>query len=306
MANTVIETQDLKKHYGRGRRQIKAVDGISIHVERGQIFGFLGPNGSGKTTTIGVLLGIINPSSGVVRLLGRDGEHGLHQARQKVGATLETPNFYPYLTGRDNLRVVATVKGLGNREVDEVLDIVGLTARQRDRFDRYSLGMKQRLALAATLLGKPEVLILDEPANGLDPEGMREVRDVILNFASNGGTVFVSSHILAEVERTCTHVAIITKGRIVRQASMREMTTNAVQAVTRSNNLEQLRSTAATYENTVDVHIDGENVVVDLKNDDLAALNQFLASHGVFVSYLTQHTRPLEDVFIDLTAGEDA
>lgn len=299
----VIETQDLRKNYGKRRRQIKAVDGISFQVEKGQIFGFLGPNGSGKTTTIGMLLGIINPTSGVVRLLGKDGEAGLHAARQKVGATLETPNFYPHMSGRDNLRVVATVKGLGTKEIDEVLDTVGLIERQKDRFETYSLGMKQRLALAATLLGKPELLILDEPANGLDPEGNREIRDILTEFASRGGTVFVSSHVLAEVERTCTHVAIVKKGRIIAQSSVRDITTSGAQAILRAQDMTQLVIAAREYGNA---RLEGENVIVDLPGANLSDLNRFLANKGIYVSHLAQHSRPLEDVFLDLTSEGEA
>jgi len=299
----VIETRDLTKYYGKRRRQIKAVDGISLHVEKGQIFGFLGPNGSGKTTTIGMLRGIINPTSGVVRLLGHDGEKGLHAARQKIGATLETPNFYPHMSGRDNLRVVAMVKGLGAKEIDRVLDTVGLDARQKDRFETYSLGMKQRLALAATLLGRPELLILDEPANGLDPEGIREIRDILLSFAAGGGTVFVSSHVLAEVERTCTHVAIVKQGRIVTQASVRDITTSAEQAIVRADDMQQLVTIASRFSAA---RLDGENVIVELPNANLSDLNRFLATNGIYVSHLTKHSRPLEDVFLDLTSEGDA
>ncbi|HUP88724.1 MAG TPA: ATP-binding cassette domain-containing protein, partial [Longimicrobiales bacterium] len=233
----VIETHGLTKDYRSWRRSVRAVDGISFNVQQGQIFGFLGPNGSGKTTTIGMLLGIINQSSGNVRLLGREGAAGLHESRQQIGATLETPNFYPYMSGRDNLRIVATVKGLPRKHIDEVLEVVGLTKRQKDRFETYSLGMKQRLALAATLLGDPQLIILDEPANGLDPEGMREIRTVIRGFADRGKTVFLSSHLLAEVERTCTHVAIISKGRIVKQSSVQELTESATTAVIRAADL---------------------------------------------------------------------
>lgn len=302
----VIETNELRKQFGKRRQRINAVDGISFSVEKGQIFGFLGPNGSGKTTTIGMLLGIINVTSGEVSLLGERGEKGLHAARQRVGATLETPNFYPFMSGRDNLRVVAMVKGLDSREIDETLDVVGLTERQHHRFETYSLGMKQRLALAATLLGNPELLILDEPANGLDPEGMREVRDVILNFSARGGTVFLSSHILAEVERTCTHVAIVNKGRIVKQASVREMTTSNVHAVVRAADLDRLREAAASYAGAKAARTEGEDVIVDLQASDLSALNRYLAAQGIFVSHLTKLSRPLEDVFIDLTSEENA
>ncbi|HUP88160.1 MAG TPA: ABC transporter ATP-binding protein [Longimicrobiales bacterium] len=302
----VIETQDLKKRYGSSRKGVRAVDGISFHVPHGQIFGFLGPNGSGKTTTIGMLLGIIEPTSGEVRLMGASGVSGLHAARQRVGATLETPNFYPYMSGLDNLRVVANVKGVDRNAIDAALDTVNLTDRRKHRFETYSLGMKQRLALAATLLGNPELLILDEPANGLDAEGMREVRDVILNFAASGKTVFLSSHLMAEVERTCTHVAIISKGRIVTQSSMRDITTSSVQALVRGGDAARLCETIKRFENVTSAEVRGGDVVVGLKSDDLAALNQFAAGQGIYLSHLALHKRPLEDVYMDLTTTEDA
>ena len=210
-----IETRGLTKRYG----DVLAVNDISFTVEPGQIFGFLGPNGCGKTTTIGMLLGIITPSAGEVRLLGLTGRDGLHAARQKIGATLETPNFYPYLSGWDDLRMVGNLKGIDRVSIEETLDLVGLLARRKDKFQGYSLGMKQRLALAATLLGDPQLVILDEPANGLDPDGMREIRELIVALGARGKTVFVSSHLLNEVERTCTSPSCERGPSYVRRAS---------------------------------------------------------------------------------------
>jgi len=297
----VIETENLTKHYGR---KIRAVDGISFQVEQGQVFGFLGPNGSGKTTTIGMLLGIITPTAGAVRLMGLSGARGLHQARQRTGATLETPNFYPYLSGRGNLRVVANVKRVGPKAIDDALALVGLAKRQNDRFETYSLGMKQRLALAATLLGDPELIVLDEPANGLDPEGMREIRDIIEALADRGKTIFLSSHMLWEVERTCTHVAIISKGKIIRQSSVKELTAGAVVASVRAPDLAALRSIAAAYPAATSARVEDDKVFVALSNDDLGALNQYIASKGVFVTHLARELQSLEDVFIELTSAE--
>jgi ABC-2 type transport system ATP-binding protein len=212
----VIEAEDLTKRYGAHA----AVDGISFSVSKGQIFGLLGPNGSGKTTTMGMLLGVTAPTSGSVRLFGQADAAALQRARRRVGATLETPNFYPYLSASDNLRLVANLKGLGGRHVDAALDAAGLLARRKDAVEGYSLGMKQRLALAAALLGDPDVIVLDEPANGLDPDGARQLRETLTGLAAAGRTVLLSSHLLHEVERTCTHVAIMRRGRIVRQGSM--------------------------------------------------------------------------------------
>ncbi|MFQ5747331.1 MAG: ABC transporter ATP-binding protein [Gemmatimonadota bacterium] len=295
----VIETHGLTKRF----HDTLAVDAISFRVERGQVFGFLGPNGSGKTTTIGMLLGIITPSGGGVRLLGKTGARGLHAARQRVGATLETPNFYPYLSGRDNLRLVANVKGVGPGAIDEALELVGLTARARSRFRAYSLGMKQRLALAATVLGDPELVILDEPANGLDPEGMREIREIILELARRGKTIFLSSHLLWEVERTCTDVAIIRKGRIVRQASVAELTAGSAVAGLKAADMEALEAAVRAYPAAASVRRRDGMVVAELSDDDLGALNGYLAGRELFVSHLARVQRTLEDAFLEVTSA---
>ena len=297
----VIETSNLTKRY----RKTLAVDEVSFQVEQGQVFGFLGPNGAGKTTTIGMLLGIITPTGGGFKLFGGDSPKELHAARQRIGATLEYPNFYPYLSGRDNLRIVANVKGKSEDDIAEVLDIVGLSKRKKTRFQAYSLGMKQRLALASTMLGDPELIILDEPANGLDPEGMREIRGIIKDLSERGKTIFLSSHLLWEVERTCSHVAIIQHGRIIRQASVEEIKAGNPQAGLRGGDLSQLQQIASEYPGAVSATVRDSRVVVELKDDDLAALNRFVAERGVYLSHLAIEERTLEDVFMELTgAGE--
>jgi len=296
----VIETRALTKRY----RDVLAVDAISFSVEAGQVFGFLGPNGSGKTTTIGMLLGIITPSSGEVHLLGRSGRDGLHAARQQIGATLETPNFYPYLSGWDNLRIVANLKGVAHKGIEETLELVGLLQRRKDKFEGYSLGMKQRLAIAATLLGNPQLVILDEPANGLDPDGMREIRELIVALGARGKTVFVSSHLLNEVERTCTHVAILRKGRIVRQASVQELLNTAMVVELRGGDVETLQRAAQRYPKAESVRTRDGAVLVQLQDDDSASLNRWLAGEGVYVSVLVPQRLSLEEAFIDLTRDD--
>lgn len=295
----VIETLDLSKRY----RKTPAVDQISFRVEQGQVFGFLGPNGAGKTTTIGMLLGIITPTGGSFKLFGGGTRKELHEARQRIGATLEYPNFYPYLTGRENLRIVANVKGKGEKEIAEVLDIVGLARRKKTTFKAYSLGMKQRLALASTMLGDPELIILDEPANGLDPEGMREIREIIKGLAERGKTIFLSSHLLWEVERTCTHVAIIQNGKIIRQDSVEEIKSGNVHAGLRSGDLSQLQKVVSEYPGAVSAVIRDRRVVVELKDEDLASLNRFVVERGVYLSHLALEERTLEDVFLELTGA---
>ena len=297
---TVIETTGLAKRF----RRTRAVDGIDFSVEQGQVYGFLGPNGSGKTTTIGMLLGIIGPTAGSMRLFGGGTPRDLHHARQRIGATLEQPNFYPYMSGLDNLRIAARVKDKGQWEIDEALETVGLTARRRDLFQTYSLGMKQRLALAATMLGDPELVILDEPANGLDPEGMREIRDIITGFAQRGKTVFLSSHLLWEVERTCTHAAVIAKGRILAQGSVKALTAGAARVELRAGDLPRLTAIVKDYPGVVSANIEGDVVVVELKGEDTAALNRFVTERGVYVSHLTVKQKSLEDAFLELTGAE--
>ncbi len=298
----VIETSALAKRYG----DVLAVDAISFSVDQSQVFGFLGPNGSGKTTTIGMLLGIITPTGGDVRLLGLSGRLGLHQARQRIGATLETPNFYPHLTGRDNLRIVANLKRVDPSRIDSTLDLVGLLARGKHKFQGYSLGMKQRLAIAATLLGDPELVILDEPANGLDPEGIREVRDLIVDLGARGKTVFVSSHLLHEVERCCTHVAILNKGRLVRQSSVHDLLAGATSLEVRADDHERLRKASLAYPHATSATIDDDAVVVQLADDDAAAFNRYLSGQGIYVSHLARRGLSLEEAFIGLTSDATA
>ena len=297
----VIETEGLTKRFG----DTVAVDGLSLRVERGQVFGFLGPNGSGKTTTIGMLLGILTPTSGRFRLLGEESRAGLVRARHRIGATLEQPNFYPYLSGRDNLRLVAGVKGVGLPDVEQALDTVGLGVRADDRYRGYSLGMKQRLALAGTLLGDPELLILDEPTNGLDPEGMREIRQVIARVGEQGRTVFLSSHLLWEVERVCTHVAILREGGIVRQASVDEVTAGHAAAALEAEDPEALERAVVEYPAMASSRRRGGTVLVELEDGDLAGLNRYLSERGIHVSRLEPRRRTLEEAFMEVTGADD-
>ena len=297
----VIETRDLTKRYG----DTLAVDDLSIRVEEGQVFGFLGPNGSGKTTTIGMLLGILTPTSGSFSLLGGEGRRELVEARQRVGATLEQPNFYPYLTGRQNLRLVARVKGVGEEAVDRSLERVGLAARAGDSFEEYSLGMKQRLALAGTLLSDPELLILDEPTNGLDPEGMREIRRLIRRLGEDGTTIFLSSHLLWEVERVCTHVAILREGRVVLESAVDELTAGAARVAVSAPDAEALEAGIDAHPAARVVDREGALLIAELEDEDPAALSRHLAERGVHVSRLEPRKKSLEDVFHETTGSSE-
>jgi ABC-2 type transport system ATP-binding protein len=216
----ILTTERLSKTYGARR----AVSDLDLEVRRGEVFGFLGPNGAGKTTTIRMLLGLVRPTAGRVRLFGRDvATHG-DEVLPRVGALVEAPAFYPYLSGRDNLRAVASVLGgVAASRLDEVLALVGLRERQRDRVRTYSLGMKQRLGVATALLDDPDLLVLDEPANGLDPAGIREMRDLMRSLAATGRTVFLSSHVLAEVEQICDRAGIVDAGRLVTVAPVADL-----------------------------------------------------------------------------------
>ncbi len=268
------------------------------------MFGFLGPNGSGKTTTIGMLVGIISPTGGAFSLFGASSPQELLAARARVGATLETPNFYPYMSGRDNLRVAATIKGVDRPRIDECLELVGLSGRARHRFKTYSLGMKQRLALAATMLKDPELIILDEPANGLDPQGIREVREIIHILADRGKTIFLSSHLLAEVERTCSHVAIIRKGRIVTSGAVEEVVGGGRAVLLRAADLDALADAMQRYPDVTSVRRADEGVVAGLRSSELADVTRYLTERGIYLSYLAPYRPSLEDVFIDVTQGD--
>ncbi|MET9492337.1 ABC transporter ATP-binding protein [Nocardia sp. NPDC006630] len=217
MNEAIVETGRLTKRYGSHT----AVDAVSMTVRRGEIYGFLGPNGAGKTTTLRMLVGLIRPSGGTAKVLGE--RPGAPETLRRIGVLIEGPGFYPYLSGRDNLRVLAEYRGAGRDEVEQVLARVGLADRGNDRFRTYSLGMKQRLGVGAALLGHPDLLILDEPTNGLDPAGMAEMRELIIGLAADGHTVVLSSHLLSEVQEICDRVGVISGGRLLAESTVREL-----------------------------------------------------------------------------------
>ncbi len=215
--STLLKTHQLTKHYG----SLTAVNELELSIESGQVFGILGPNGSGKTTTLGMLLDVVRPSSGSFLWFGAPGSAA---TRKKIGAILETPCFYPYLSAVDNLKIVARIKSVSSDRIDPVLEEVGLLDRKKDKFQTYSLGMKQRLAIASALLADPEVLILDEPTNGLDPKGIVEIREIIQNIAASGKTIILASHLLSEVQKVCTHFCVLDKGKMLHQGSVKDVT----------------------------------------------------------------------------------
>ena len=298
-AEAMVETRGLTKHYGKG---IIAVNNLDMVVRRGEVYGFLGPNGAGKTTTLRMLLGLIRPTSGSATVAGA--APGTPRSLIKVGAIVETPAFYPYLSGYDNLRVLATFNGVPAKRIGEALDQVELTPRARHKFSTYSMGMKQRLGIAAALIKEPELLILDEPTNGLDPQGMADVRDLIIKLGKGSRTVLVSSHLLGEVELMCTRIGVIQKGKFVAEGTIDELRGAATLTI-RAEPAETAMNVLAgeTGAESVKRLPDGSfSLNVDLKR--APELNRKLVQAGVEVSELHASERSLEDVFIELTGTE--
>lgn len=298
VAEAVVQTHGLTKHYG----PILAVDRLDLTVRRGEVYGFLGPNGAGKTTTLRMLLGLILPSAGSATVAGA--APGTPQSLVKVGAIVETPAFYPYLSGYDNLRVLATYCGVPEKRIGAALDQVELTPRARSRFSTYSMGMKQRLGIAAALIKEPELLILDEPTNGLDPQGMADVRNLIVALGQGERTVLVSSHLLGEVEQMCTRIGVIQKGKLVAEGTIDELRGAATLTI-RAAPAEQAMNLLAAEAGADNVKRldDGKfNLNVDLTR--AAELNRKLVQAGVEVSELHASERSLEQIFIELTGTE--
>jgi ABC-2 type transport system ATP-binding protein len=295
----VVETSGLTKVYGKG---IVAVDRLDLSVYRGEVYGFLGPNGAGKTTTLRMLLGLIRPTAGSSKVMGAP--PGTPGSLVKVGAIVETPSFYPYMTGYDNLRLLAIYCGVPLSRVDATLEQVELTPRARHKFSTYSLGMKQRLGIAAALLKEPDLLILDEPTNGLDPQGMADVRNLIIELGKGERTVLISSHLLGEVELMCTRVGVIKKGKIVAEGTIDELKGAATLTV-RGTPSELARTVLATdvgAENVKDLGDGAFSLKVDLART--AEINQRLVQAGVAVTELHAGERSLEEIFMELTGTE--
>jgi ABC-type multidrug transport system ATPase subunit len=297
-ATPLVETRDLTKRYGR---QITAVDRLNLAVRRGEVYGFLGPNGAGKTTTLRMLLGLIEPTSGAARVLGQ--EPGSPASLRGVGALVESPAFYPYLSGYDNLKVVSRYAGVPRRRIREVLETVELSGRAKDKFKKYSLGMKQRLGVAAALLKDPELLILDEPTNGLDPKGMADMRALVRELGSGERTVLLSSHLLGEVEQICDRVGVIHKGILVAEGTIAELRGEEGLLV-RAEPLEEARQIAARLKGVEDVHVADGMLRLATDPGRAAEINAKLVSAGLRVSELRPAEQSLEEVFLELTGGE--
>ena len=301
----VIEVEGLRKRYRRLRgRDTTAVDGLDLSVPEGGVFGFLGPNGSGKTTTIRCLLGLVRPSGGTCRLLGVDCATELPRVIGRVGSIVETPAFFPSFSGRRNLDLLARLDGIGPQAVHRTLDRVGLAERADDRVKTYSLGMRQRLGLAAVLLKDPAVLVLDEPANGLDPAGIKEVRELVRRLGDEGRTVFVSSHILSEVEQTCDRVAILARGRCVAAGPVREVLASRRRAGLVVRVDERDRALEILRHEGIDASADGTVIRVGLPVEEAGRVTRALAERGLYLTELRPHEADLETVFLELTANE--
>ena len=307
MTGNAIEIEGLRKEYrGRGRTRVAAIDNLDLVVPTAGVFGFLGPNGSGKTTTIRCVLGLVRPTRGRIRLLDRPVPGELHAAMRHVGAIVETPALFPTITGRENLRLLAAVDRIGDREVEEVLGAVGLDERAGDVVAKYSLGMRQRLALAATLLKDPELLILDEPANGLDPAGIRQVRALMRRLADEGRTVFVSSHILSEIEHTCDRVAILSRGRCVAVGTVREVLASASAGEAMLVKVDDLDAGVATLRRAgLDAERCDGHVRVAIAPTEAERVTRLLANEQQWVTDLRPEERSLEDLFLELTGDDE-
>jgi len=298
----MIEIEGLRKEYRRLRGgHTVAVAGLDLSVPEGGVFGFLGPNGAGKTTTIRCLLGLVRPSAGRLSLLGADVGHALPSVIGRVGSIVEAPAMFPRFTGRRNLEILARIHGEGDAAIDASLERVGLRDRAKDPVRTYSLGMKQRLAIAATLLRDPSLLILDEPANGLDPAGIVEVRELLRSLGAEGRTVFVSSHILSEVQQTADHVAIVAKGKLIKAGAVNEVlaTTGTSGVIVKLADLEAGRRALADA--NIPSTIEAGAIRADVPADQSERISRTLAQSGLYVTELRPDMVDLETVFLELT-----
>ncbi|MDQ1391625.1 MAG: type transport system ATP-binding protein [Acidimicrobiaceae bacterium] len=300
----VIEVEGLRKEYHRPRRPpVKAVDGLDLSVPEGGVFGFLGPNGSGKTTTIRCLLGLVRPTAGVCRVLGADAQKDLPTVIPRVGALVETPGVFPGLTARQNMALLGRLNGIGAAAVTRTLEQVGLAERADDPVRGFSLGMRQRLGLAVALLKEPALLVLDEPANGLDPAGIKEVRDLLLTLGREGRTVFLSSHLLSEVQHTCDNVAILSHGRCVAAGSVQSVLTGATALgmLVRLAPGELHSGLYALRSAGLPASLVGDQIRVEIDPAQAATVTKILSDQDMYLTELRPEEVDLETVFLQLT-----
>lgn len=290
----VLVINSLCKSYGK----ITAIDDLSFTVEKGNVYGILGPNGSGKTTTLSIITGILKPQKGLFRWFGQE-PHKL--INQRIGSLVEIPNFYPYLSLYQNLQIISKIKNIPEKDINRVLGITNLLARKHSRFETLSLGMKQRLGFAAVLLGDPEVLVLDEPANGLDPEGIAEVRNIILSEAQKGKTIIMASHILDEVEKVCTHVGILKCGKLIASGRVNELLTEDDLVVVSAGNLNELYELLVRSGLTKSIQQNEDDITIVLTDHvSPADINEYAFKQGIVLKKLEVKKKSLESQFLEL------
>jgi len=293
---SILTINNLTKKFG----PITAVKDLSFTIEKGNVYGILGPNGSGKSTTLGVVLNVVNKTAGDYHWF--DGSDSTHNALKKVGAIIERPNFYPYMTAVQNLKLVCQIKGVSNEKIQEKLKLVGLLERANSKFSTFSLGMKQRLAIASALVNDPEILILDEPTNGLDPQGIHQIREIIKKIAASGTTILLASHLLDEVEKVCTHVVILRKGMSLYSGSVDGMNASHGFITMQSDDLDSLRSALEQMDAFTNIKQEGESLIAYLKNPmDASEVNKALFAKGISLSRLEKRKESLEEQFLEIT-----
>ncbi|KGO85010.1 ABC transporter ATP-binding protein [Flavobacterium rivuli WB 3.3-2 = DSM 21788] len=296
---TILSISGLHKRFGK----IHAVNNVSFEIQKGNVYGILGPNGSGKSTTLGIVLNVVNKTAGTYSWFG--GTTETHDALKKVGAIIERPNFYPYMSAYDNLRLVCKIKGAPVSKVDEKLALVGLLERKDSKFRNFSLGMKQRLAIASALLNDPEILILDEPTNGLDPQGIRQIRDIITLIASQGTTILLASHLLDEVEKVCSHVVVLRKGVILYTGTVNGMISSEGFFELQADDNAQLTALLQQHAAVDKIEPHDGKLTVYLKGSlEAAELNRYLATNGLYLNHLVKRKNSLEEQFIQLTSNQ--
>jgi ABC-2 type transport system ATP-binding protein len=297
---TILSINNLNKKYNK---YVHAVNNVSLEIKKGNVYGILGPNGSGKSTTLGIVLNVVNKTSGNYSWFG--GKLDTHEALKKVGAIIERPNFYPYMTAKQNLELVCKIKNIDYSKVREKLTLVGLVDRENSKFNTFSLGMKQRLAIASALLNDPEILILDEPTNGLDPQGIHQIRDIIRLIASQGTTILLASHLLDEVEKVCSHVLVLQKGKILYSGTVDGMSSNEGYFELQSENKDTLISVIQAHPAIEKVVIDEGKVLVYLKSPlEASDLNKYLFENNIYLNHLVKRKSSLEDQFLELTKNK--
>jgi len=293
---TILKIDTLNKKFGK----VHAVKDVSFEIKKGNVYGILGPNGSGKSTTLGIILNVVNRTSGNYQWF--DGKMDTHHALKKVGAIIERPNFYPYMTAEENLQLVCNIKGIHYGKVEEKLAVVGLLERKDSKFRTFSLGMKQRLAIASALLNDPEILILDEPTNGLDPQGIRQIRDIIKQIAALGTTILLASHLLDEVEKVCSHVVVLRKGEMLYSGTVDGMIANEGFFELQADNNADLRRVLSGHNAVEKIDEEDGKLFVYLKSSlEAAELNRYLFQHNICLNHLVKRKHSLEEQFLQLT-----